>query len=142
MNEDLQNLILRISRSSTITDFQRRVYSELLKTKIGETLSYAELAKRLGYSHSTVICRAIGQALKRNPWAYGWQCNDTNHPIPLRTDEILQQKELLANCVPCHRVIRSDGSTGGYCGATTGEKIALKEALLQAENQIINNNEN
>ncbi len=50
--------------------------------------------------------QAIGQILKKNPSA------------PL---------------VPCHRVVKSDGTIGGYCGKTTGKKIMLKKRLLEKE---------
>jgi len=43
------------------TDFQRKVYRELLNVKWGETITYGELANRLG-----TCARAVGQALKRN----------------------------------------------------------------------------
>lgn len=123
---DIEQLV---RESTQITDFQRRVYLELLKTKIGDTLSYSELATRLGYKRSSAICRAIGQALKRNPWSYGWQQNHTPSSVDL---------SLLQQCVPCHRVIRSDGSIGGYLGETQGEKISLKQALLALERSQIN----
>ena len=50
--------------------------------------------------------RAVGQALRRNPDAPE---------------------------VPCHRVIRSDLSIGGYAGRTAGEKLRRKRGLLEAE---------
>jgi methylated-DNA-[protein]-cysteine S-methyltransferase len=50
--------------------------------------------------------RAVGSALARNPFAPE---------------------------VPCHRVVRSDGSLGGFNGATAGPELARKRAMLQAE---------
>lgn len=35
--------------------------------------------------------------------------------------------------VPCHRVVRSNGGLGGYFGATQGESLARKEAILRTE---------
>lgn len=92
----------RVEKSTDITEFQRRVYLELLNVPAGETITYAELARRVG-------CRsalAIGQALKRNPFAPD---------------------------VPCHRVIASDGSIGGYNGMRDGEQIDRKRELLESE---------
>lgn len=95
-----------------ITDFQRRVYLALLEIPAGQTISYRELGLRIG-------CRspqAIGQALRRNPFA------------PL---------------VPCHRVIASDGSIGGFHGEREGAMIEKKKALLkkeQGDNHEIANN--
>lgn len=68
------------------TDFQKRVWREIARIPYGETVSYAELAKRAGASGSA---RAAGAATGRNP---------------------------LAIIVPCHRVVGSDGSITGYAG--------------------------
>jgi len=68
------------------TDFQRRVWAELCAIPYGETISYGELARRVG---SPKASRAVGSANGRNP---------------------------VAVIVPCHRVIAADGSLGGYGG--------------------------
>lgn len=68
------------------TEFQLRVWRELAHIPYGETISYAQLAKRLGNPNGT---RAVGAANGRNPL-----------PIVL----------------PCHRVIGSDGSMIGFGG--------------------------
>jgi methylated-DNA-[protein]-cysteine S-methyltransferase len=57
--------------------------------------------------------RAVGQALRVNPFA----------PV-----------------VPCHRVIKSDGTIGGFSGETTGKLIQKKIALLRKEGVEIKNN--
>jgi methylated-DNA-[protein]-cysteine S-methyltransferase len=64
--------------------FHLRVWEELQKIPPGETVSYGELARRLGNPRAS---RAVGQACGANP-------------IPL--------------IVPCHRVIASNGSLGGF----------------------------
>ena len=92
----------RVLMSTDITDFQRKVYLELLKVPRGATISYGELAHRIGCGSAL----AVGQALKRNPFAPD---------------------------VPCHRVIAHDGTIGGFDGQRTGEKIEKKRALLDAE---------
>ena len=92
----------KIIHSSTITPFQKRVYLELLNIPPGETITYGELARRIG-------CRspqAVGQALKRNPFAPQ---------------------------VPCHRVVAANGTLGGYNGQRNGEQIELKRKLLEME---------
>ena len=68
------------------TAFQKRVWAELVKIPFGETISYGQLARRIGNPSAS---RAVGRA------------NGTN-PISL--------------IVPCHRVIGSDGSLTGYGG--------------------------
>lgn len=68
------------------TDFQRRVWAGLCEIPYGETISYGELARRVGNPKAS---RAVGLANGRNP---------------------------LAIVVPCHRVIGADGSLTGYGG--------------------------
>ena len=92
----------QIEESTVITPFQRRVYLELLNVPAGETITYGELARRVGCRSA----QAVGQALKRNPFA----------PV-----------------VPCHRVVAADGSIGGYFGERAGEAVERKCALLMAE---------
>lgn len=92
----------RVKEDKTITEFQRKVYLELLKVPRGETISYGELAKRIGCKSA----QAVGQALKKNPFAPD---------------------------VPCHRVIAKDGSIGGFHGQRDGEMIEKKRRLLIEE---------
>jgi methylated-DNA-[protein]-cysteine S-methyltransferase len=68
----------------TGTDFQLSVWEALRKIPPGRTLSYGELAKKIG--HPTAV-RAVGGANGANP---------------------------VSLVVPCHRVIASDGTMGGY----------------------------
>ena len=68
------------------TDFQRRVWEGLLEIPYGETMSYGELARRVGRPGAS---RAVGLANGRNP---------------------------VAIIVPCHRVIGANGTLTGYGG--------------------------
>lgn len=68
------------------TDFQKRVWAGLCEIPYGETISYGELARRVG---SPDAFRAVGLANGRNP---------------------------IAIIVPCHRVIGANGSLTGYGG--------------------------
>lgn len=79
------------------TAFQERVWQELRKIPLGETRSYADIAEAIGDPKAT---RAVGTANGSNP---------------------------VAVLVPCHRVIRSDGTLGGYAGGLP-RKIKLLEA--------------
>ncbi len=99
MADDIRH---RVLTSPVISEFQRRVYLALLDVPAGQTISYKELGLRIG-CHSP---QAIGQALRRNPFA------------PL---------------VPCHRVIASDGSLGGFHGEREGSMIEKKKELLKSE---------
>ena len=60
-----------VRQSSDITDFQRRVYLELLKVPRGSTITYGELARRIGCRSA----QAVGQALKRNQFAPAVPCH-------------------------------------------------------------------
>lgn len=92
----------RVELSESITAFQRKVYLALLDVPAGRRISYGELARRIGCRSA----QAVGQALKRNPFAPE---------------------------VPCHRVVAADGSLGGYNGKREGEQIERKRALLESE---------
>lgn len=102
--ETVADIRLRVLSAPNITEFQRRVYLELLNVPRGSTISYGELARRIGCGSA----QAVGQALRRNPFAPE---------------------------VPCHRVIAKDGTIGGFNGQRTGEKIEQKKRLLAAERQ-------
>lgn len=78
------------------SEFQKKVWAELQRIPYGETASYGEIARRLGYE--PVISRAVGAANGANP-------------IPI--------------VVPCHRVIGSDGSLTGYAGGLERKKTLL-----------------
>ncbi|MBR2367642.1 MAG: GNAT family N-acetyltransferase [Alistipes sp.] len=92
----------RVLHSPLITHFQRQVYLALLDTHPGETITYGELARRIGCRSA----QAVGQALRRNPFAPD---------------------------VPCHRVVAADGGLGGYNGRRSGEDIERKRQLLAEE---------
>lgn len=59
---DIERMVLR---ATDITEFQRKVYLETLKIPAGSTVTYGELARRIGCRSA----RAVGQALHRNPFA-------------------------------------------------------------------------
>lgn len=69
---------------SKVTEFERQVYQAVSQIPHGETRSYRWVAERVGRPKAV---RAVGRALNKNP-------------LPL--------------IVPCHRVIKSNGQTGGY----------------------------
>jgi methylated-DNA-[protein]-cysteine S-methyltransferase len=83
---------------SGIGEFQAKVLREAARIPYGGTTSYAELAKRIGHPKAS---RAVGNALGANP-------------VPV--------------LVPCHRIIRGDGSWGHYAFGAP-----MKTALLSLE---------
>jgi AraC family transcriptional regulator of adaptative response/methylated-DNA-[protein]-cysteine methyltransferase len=80
------------------TAFQRLVWEELRRSPYGETRTYGDIARAI---HQPRAARAVAQACRRNP---------------------------VAVVIPCHRVVRRDGATGGYRWGT-----GCKEALLERE---------
>ena len=78
---DLREIALDYGR---VPEFNRRVYELARTIGPGATLTYGEIAQRLG---GPGTARAVGQALGQNPW-----------PI----------------IVPCHRVLAADGGMGGF----------------------------
>ena len=98
---DQNDIRQKVLASTRITPFQRRVYLELLNVRAGTTISYSELAKRIG-------CRspqAVGQALRHNPFAPDVPChrvisaNGTIGGFYGHTSgkEIERKRQLLAN---------------------------------------------
>ena len=78
------------------TDFQQRVWQQLLRIGYGETASYGQIAHRLG--HTNAASRAVGLANGRNP-------------IPI--------------VIPCHRVIGANGTLTGYAGGVQRKQLLL-----------------
>ena len=77
------------------TAFQKKVWACLKCIPYGKTMSYYDLARRI---NSPGAARAVGQALKKNPW-----------PILL----------------PCHRVIGKNGKLGGFSSGAIWKKMLL-----------------
>lgn len=84
------------------TDFEQRVYAMVRLIPKGRVVTYKTLAQAL----ECRCARAVGQALKKNPYAPE---------------------------VPCHRVIRADLTMGGYAGAMRGARLGRKRTLLMEE---------
>jgi len=89
-----------LNKVEGLSPFQKKIYKELIKVPAGKTVSYLELGKRAGYKNAS---RAVGTAMAKNK---------------------------LVLFIPCHRVVRSDGSLGNFsgCGGT-----ATKQRLLELE---------
>ena len=93
---------LPLSMSGTM--FQKSAWEAMLTIPYGQTISYAEEARRAG--HPTAL-RAIGNANGRNP---------------------------LAIIVPCHRVIASNGTIGGYSDGLDRKRFLLRlEGIASVE---------
>lgn len=92
----------RLRKLPAGTPFQQRVWKEIKKIPYGQTITYKELAKKIG---KPTAVRAVANA-----------CNANQLPL----------------VIPCHRVVQSDGSIGGYSG---GEEI--KSFLLNLERSLV-----
>jgi len=103
---DAPGLGLKLPLDVRGTAFQQRVWQALRQVRAGETVSYADLARRIGAPRSV---RAVAQACAANQ---------------------------LAVAIPCHRVIRSDGALSGYrWGVARKRELLAREAPLVAGNQ-------
>ena len=85
---------------SSSTEFQQAAWRAAQRIPYGQVRTYQQLASEIG---RPAAIRAVGQAMARNP-------------LPL--------------LVPCHRVVRSDGTLGGFSAASG---LRLKEAMLRLE---------
>ena len=83
------------TKHKKLTKFQWKVLGVTAKIPLGETRSYQWVANQVG---SPKAVRAVGQALRNNPY-------------PL--------------VIPCHRVIKKDGTPGGYAGKFNNRKAEL-----------------
>ena len=87
--------VFELPLAATGTPFQRTVWDAIAAVPAGDTISYAELARRAGHPGSA---RAAGAATGRNP---------------------------IAIVVPCHRIIGADGSLTGYAGGLDRKRALL-----------------
>lgn len=77
------------------TDFQQRVWHQLMTIPYGQTISYCELARSVGNPRAV---RAVASANAANA---------------------------ISIFIPCHRVVASDGSLGGYAGGSAAKQLLL-----------------
>ncbi|MHB8085332.1 MAG: methylated-DNA--[protein]-cysteine S-methyltransferase [Dehalococcoidia bacterium] len=83
------------------TQFQREVWETVADIPYGQAKSYEWVADKMGHKNA---CRAVGQALARNP-------------VPI--------------IIPCHRVIRKNGTPGGFAGQAAIIETKLKLLSLE-----------
>ncbi|MGI6232237.1 MAG: methylated-DNA--[protein]-cysteine S-methyltransferase [Prevotella sp.] len=86
------------------TEFQKQVWREVRMVPFGETATYQEIANRIGHPEEV---RAVASAILQNP---------------------------LALLIPCHRIVRNDGSVGEYHWGTD-----LKKKLIEWEKEVKKN---
>lgn len=99
--KDLRKILSTISGDKSLTRFEKDVLKVVARIPKGKTRTYGWVAAAVGRPRGS---RAVGNALNKNPYA----------PI-----------------VPCHRVIRSDGSLGGYAkGGAAKIKLLNSEGIV------------
>ena len=86
------------------TEFQKKIWQELIKIPYGKTISYKELAKRAGNEKA---CRAAGMANNKNK---------------------------IMIVIPCHRVVGSNGDLTGYAGGLNVKKQLLDLEAENSQN--------
>jgi len=86
---------IKILELSKLSGFQKKVLIFITKIPPGQTMTYGEVARKLGFPNAA---RAIGQALAKNPF-----------PI----------------IIPCHRVVKSNKNIGGFKGGVALKKKLL-----------------
>lgn len=91
---------------SSGTEFQKKVWRELLNIPFGEVISYAELARRID---NPKACRAVGLANGQNP---------------------------ISIIVPCHRVIGANGKLTGYGGGLSRKEMLLEHERRSGTRQL------
>lgn len=91
----------KILKNKNLSDFEKKVYLAVAKIPRGEVRSYKWVATKAGRPKAY---RAVGNALNKNPYI---------------------------GIVPCHRVIKSDGSIGGFAkGATRKKQLLASEGVF------------
>jgi len=105
MNQKLKKTLKKIScvsgkKNNRYPEFYKKVWLETAKIPVGKVCTYKQIAQKIGLPKTY---RAVGNALNKNPFA----------PI-----------------IPCHRVIKSDYTLGGYsCGIKYKIKLLKKEGV-------------
>ncbi|MFH1868057.1 MAG: MGMT family protein [Candidatus Omnitrophota bacterium] len=89
------------SKNRSISLFEKKVYKAVSTIPSGETRSYKWVAEKIG---KPLASRAVGNALNKNPYP---------------------------GIVPCHRVIRSDGTIGGFARGTKAKKSLLLDETAE-----------
>lgn len=92
-----------ISADGRLSDFEKSVYKAVVSIPKGKARSYKWVAGRIGRPGA---CRAVGNALNKNPYA---------------------------PAVPCHRVVRSDGSIGGFARGVRAKAGMLRREGIDGE---------
>lgn len=101
MKKQQKRLYSILKRDRSLTSFQKHVYRVVLTIPYGKVKSYKWVAEKSGAPRSS---RAVGSALKKNPYIVK---------------------------IPCHRVVKSDGTLGGFSkGIKEKARLLKREGLV------------
>lgn len=103
-----------LNSNPALKDFERKVYEYCSRVPMGKVTTYKKLAEAIG---SPSACRAVGSALRKNPFA---------------------------PTVPCHRVVATDRSLGGFYGSKdmNGSLMKKKIQMLKDEGILLDDEDN
>jgi methylated-DNA-[protein]-cysteine S-methyltransferase len=101
------------------TMFQKAVWEATKKIPKGKVTTYAAIARMIGRPKAA---RAVGNALNKNPWLRPATAGKPYAPQ-----------------VPCHRVVKSDGSLGGFAGGVKKKKLLLEKDGVKIKNNKVTN---
>ena len=97
--------------------FAEKVYLATQQIPAGKVATYAQIAHAIGRPRAS---RAVGNALNKNP-----------NPYPDLALRSFTRRRDASKLVPCHRVVRSDGSLGGFAsGAKKKQVLLAKEGVV------------
>ena len=109
------------------TKFQLEVWRACAKIPRGKVSTYTQIAKAIGKPKAV---RAVGNALNKNPYSYISKTGNS---------------KLETMRVPCHRVIKSDGSVGGFAHGTKKkidmlreEGVKIRDGKILSSNLLLN----
>lgn len=115
---DLVSVMLKM-----VSVFQEKVYSLCRKVPRGRITTYKEIGKAIGKTGQ--VYRAVGSALNKNPFGAWKQAGGLS----------FHRQDCM---VPCHRVVKSNGSVGGFAKETKRKIMLLKKEGINIQgNKII-----
>src|SRR3989338_8987091 len=113
-------------------NFNEKCYEILKKVPRGKVTTYGELARAVG---SPKAARAVGNAMKRNPYVFLSTGNSSKARLRARNKkEFPVNKNPYAPEVPCHRVVGAKGEMVGFASGVDKKIKMLKEECVEVEN--------
>jgi len=126
LSQDLESAVFEPER---FVDLRKRLFSYFN----GNSIDFSE--EVIDISDASPFLKAAWKACRRIPWGetrtYGWLAKRAGKPLAFRAAGQSMAKNRVPIIIPCHRVIASDGSLGGFDKSTS--HLNLKTQLLLLE---------